>query len=86
MPPQSQACSRPRPLVVCARAQVQHAKRAYEVKHGLVGMRDPMHFFDDHVEDGDADEADADADADDDDDDDAADDGDDVAVESGASE
>ena len=51
-----------------------------------IAQSDPMHFFDDHVEDGDADEADADADADDDDDDDDADDGDDVAVESGASE
>ena len=44
---------------------MQHAKRAYEVKHGLVGMRDPMHFFDDEppVEDGDADEVDAGDDA-----------------------
>lgn len=63
---------------------MQHAKRSYEVKHGLVGMRDPMHFFDDEppVEDGDgdADEADADADSEDGDDDD----GDDAGAESGA--
>jgi len=39
-------------------AQVQDARRAYEVKHGLVGMRDPMHFFDeDDVPKEDEDEA-----------------------------
>ena len=45
--------------------QVQHARRAYEVKHGLEGLRSPMQFFDDddHTE-VDDDEADDDEGAD----------------------
>merc|ERR1740117_2539308 len=37
--------------------QVQHARRAFEVKHGLEGLRSPMNFFDDA--DDEADDADA---------------------------
>jgi len=31
--------------------QVQHARRAFEVKHGLEGLRTPMSFFDEADDD-----------------------------------
>ena len=54
--------------------QVQHARRAFEVKHGLEGLRTPMSFFDeaDDDEGGDG-EDDEDGDGDGDGDGDAVD-------------
>merc|ERR1719272_2606575 len=40
--------------------QVQHARRAFEVKHGLEGLRTPMSFFDE-AEDGEDCEGEGDA-------------------------
>ena len=44
---------------------VQHARRQYEVKHGLEGLRSPMQFFDeaDDVEDDDGEEEEGDGEA-----------------------
>ena len=44
--------------------QVQHARRAFEVKHGLEGLRSPMNFFDETDDEVDDAEEDGDGDGD----------------------